>query len=152
MGLFTSNTYMLAKVARPATPSSVEESEMSDVPAPIADAPKITYNLTILSLDQAQKASRSHETVARFVVLPSDLEWEDVYTRLKIKICDVLFPGQAEVLDNAFEMLFSIPRHVPAPLPLQTEDDYNHLVKNVLKVRKDPLTKISVKQFKPVSH
>ena len=29
MGLFTSNAYMLAKVARPATPSSVEESEMS---------------------------------------------------------------------------------------------------------------------------
>lgn len=141
---------MLAKVARSATFSSVEE-EMSDTPMPIVDAPKIIYNLTILSLDQAQKASRSRETVARFVVLASDLEWEDVYTRLKIKICDVLFPGQAEVPNNAFEMLFSIPQCVPAPLSLQTEDDYNHLIKNVLKVCNDPSTKISVKQLKFIS-
>ena len=57
----------LAKVARAATPSSVEEE---DAPAPVVDAQKITYNLTILSLDQARKASRSRETVARYVVLP----------------------------------------------------------------------------------
>lgn len=118
---------------------------------PIADVPKITYNMTILSLDQTRKTGRSRETVARFVVLPSNLEWEDVYARLKIKICDVLFPGQVEVPDNAFEVLFSVPRYVPAPVPLETEDDYKHLLKNVLKVRNDPSTKITVKQLKPVS-
>ncbi len=119
---------------------------------PIEEVPKITYNMTILSLDQSRKASRFRETVARFVVLPSDLEWADVYTRLKIKICDVLFPGQVEVPNNAFEVFFSVPRHVPAPVPLETEDDYKHLVKNVLKVHIDPSTKISVKQLKPVSY
>ena len=45
---------------------------------------------------------------------------------------------------------FEIPRLVPAPLPLVTEDDYKHLLHNVLKLRNDPAVKITVNQLVPV--
>ena len=113
----------------------------------IAHDSEITYNLSIFSLDQLQRSSRSREAVARFVLLSSDLTWDDVFGMLKIKISDVLFPGQAVVNEGTFEIFFSIPRFVPAPLPLVTEDDYKHLLRNVLKLRKDPAVKITVNQL-----
>jgi hypothetical protein len=85
--------------------------------------------------------------VARFVRLSSDLTWDDVFGKLKVKICDVLFPGQAVVDAGAFEIFFSIPRLVPAPIPLVTDDDYKHLLRNVLKLRNDPAVKITVNQL-----
>ena len=101
-------------------------------------------------MEQLQKSTRSREPVARFVRLSSDLAWDDVFAKLKIKISDVLFPRQAIVDEGAFEILFSIPRLVPAPLPLVTEDDYKHLLHNVLKLRNDPAVKITVNQLVPV--
>ena len=47
---------------------------------------------------------------------------------------------------GTFEIFFSIPRLVPAPLPLVTEDDYKHLLRNVLKLRNDLAVKITVNQ------
>ena len=88
--------------------------------------------------------------MAHFVRLSSDLAWDDVFAKLKIKISDVLFPCQPIVDEGAFEILFSIPRLVPAPLPLVTEDDYKHLLRNVLKLRNDPAVKITVNQLVPV--
>ena len=61
-------------------------------------AHEITYNLSIVSLEQFQKKSiRSRETVTCFLHLSSDLTWDDVFGKLKVKISDVLFPGQAVV-------------------------------------------------------
>ena len=37
-------------------------------------AHEITYNLSIFSLDQLQRSTRSREAVARFVLLSSDLK------------------------------------------------------------------------------
>ena len=34
------------------------------------------------------------EPAAQFLILLSNLEWLDFHARLKIKACDVLFPGQ----------------------------------------------------------
>lgn len=129
-----------AKIPRRANPRPVEEPVI---------AHEITYNLSILSLELLQKSARSRasEAVARFVLLSSDLTWDDVFAKLKIKISDVLFPRQAIVDEGAFEIFFSIPRLVPAPLPLVTEDDYKHLLRNVLKLRNDPAVKITVNQL-----
>lgn len=122
----------------------------SPLPEEPVVVPEITYNLSILSLEQLQKSIRSREAAAHFVCLSSDLTWDDVFGKLKVKICDVLFPGQAVVDADAFDILFSIPRFVPAPLPLVTEEDYRHLLRNVLKLRNNPAVKITVNQLKSV--
>ena len=94
------------------------------------------------------RQTRSKSDDKRLVSLGYPLH--DVFAKLKIKISDVLFPRQAIVDEVAFEILFSIPRLVPAPLPLVTEDDYKHLLRNVLKLRNDPAVKITVNQLVPV--
>ena len=73
---------------------------------PVVIAHEITYNLSILSLEQLQKSTRSHEAVACFVCLSSDLTWDNVFAKLKIKISDVLFPRQVVVGADAFEIFF----------------------------------------------
>jgi hypothetical protein len=73
-------TYMLliycvgAKIPRRASPLPVEENQ-----EPAVVAHEITYNLSIFSLEQLQKSTRSREAVARFVRLSSDLTWDDVF-------------------------------------------------------------------------
>ena len=63
-------------------------------------ARKITYNLAIFSVAELAKPQARREPVARFVVLPSDVDWLDVHAHLKIKAGDVLFPGQAAIHDT----------------------------------------------------
>ena len=58
----------------------------------------------------------------------------------------MLFPNQAAVNDEAFEIEFSIARQVPTPLPLLSENDYKHLVRNALKVKANPAVKIMIKE------
>jgi hypothetical protein len=69
---------------------------------------KITYNLAIFSVAKLAKPQVCREAVARFVVLPSNLEWLDIHAHLKIKAGNVLFPGQAAIDDNAYETTFCI--------------------------------------------
>ena len=107
-------------------------------------ARKITYNLAIFSVAELAKPQARREPVARFVVLPSDLDWLDVYAHLKIKAGDVLFPGQAAIHDNAYETTFCIAQHIPNPLPLSCIGDYKHLVENALR-QQQPMVKIMIK-------
>lgn len=108
--------------------------------------PQITYTMTIFSLAELAKPHAHRQPKARFVILASDLEWLDVRAQLKIKAVDVLFPNQAAVDDEAFEIEFSIARQVPTPLPLLSENDYKHLVQNALKVKANPAVKITIKE------
>jgi hypothetical protein len=96
------------------------------------------------SVELARPQAR-REPVARFLVLASDLAWPDVQAQLKIKACNVLFPGQATVDDAAFETTFTIPRRVPNPLPLLSVDDYKYLIENALNQQK-PAVKIIIKE------
>jgi len=105
---------------------------------------KITYNLVIFSLAELAKPQARCEPVARFLVLLSNLEWLDVHAHLKIKACDALFPGQVIVGDDAYEITFCIPRHVPNPLPLSAIADYEHLVETAL-CQQQPTVKIIIK-------
>jgi hypothetical protein len=108
--------------------------------------PKITYNLTIFSAAELLKPQTRRQPEARFLILPSNLEWADVHAQLKIKAVDVLFPQQAAVNDQAFEVVFSITRHVPVPVPLSSHDDYQHLVRNAIKLKANPAVKIIIKE------
>jgi len=105
---------------------------------------KITYNLAIFSVAELAKPQACHEPVAQFLVLPSDLEWLDIHAHLKIKAGNVLFPGQAAIDDDAYEITFCIARHIPNPLPLSCVGDYKHLVENALR-QQQPTVKIIIK-------
>jgi hypothetical protein len=113
-------------------------------PEEVAETRKITYNLTIFSLAELAKPQARREPAARFLVLPSNLEWLDIHGQLKIKAGDALFPGQAAIHDDAYEITFCIARHVPNPLPLSCIADYNHLVTNALR-QQQPMVKIIIK-------
>jgi len=119
----------------------ISEDQEDEIPIP-----KITYTMTIFSLRELSKPQARREPKARFIVLPSDLVWSDVRAHIKIKAIDVLFPQQAVVDDGAFEIEFSIPRQVPTPLPLLSEDDYKYLIQNALKLKANPTVKITIKE------
>ena len=78
-------------------------------------------------------------------MLPRNMEWVDVYVRLKIKAVDVLFPHQDVVNDDTLEMAFTIPHLVKVPLPLSSADEYKYLIKSVATM-KIPAVQIIVKQ------
>jgi hypothetical protein len=105
---------------------------------------KITYNIAIFSRAELAKPQARHEPAARFLVLPSNLEWLDIHAQLKIKAGDVLHPGQAVIADNAYEMTFCIARHISNPLPLSCVADYKHLVENTLR-QQQPTVKVIIK-------
>ena len=113
-------------------------------PEEVVEARKITYNLALFSVAELAKPQARREPVARFLVLPSDLEWLDIHAQLKIKGGDVLFPGQAAIPDDAYEITFCIARHVSNPLPLSCSADYKHLVENALR-QQQPTVKIMIK-------
>jgi hypothetical protein len=69
---------------------------------------------------------------------------------LKIRVVDVLFPAQLDVVDEAFELSASVSRYIPAPVPLASAADYDMVKKYALKM-KDPVVKIFVKQKLPVA-
>ena len=105
---------------------------------------KITYKITIFSLAELAKPQACREPAARFLVLPSNLEWPDIYAQLKIKAGDVLYAGQAAIADDAYDMTFCIARHVSNPLPLSCVADYKHLVENAL-CQQQPTVKVIIK-------
>jgi hypothetical protein len=105
---------------------------------------KITYNIAIFSRAELAKPQARREPAARFLVLPSNLEWLDIHAQLKIKASDVLHPGQAVIADNAYEMTFCIARHISNPLPLSCVADYKHLVENALR-QQQPTVKVIIK-------
>jgi len=127
--------YLIILPVEKANHARIPEEQEDEVPTP-----KITYTMTIFSLRELSKPQ------ARFVVLPSDLEWPDVRGHIKIKAIDVLFPQQPVVDDGAFEIEFSIPRQVPTPLPLLSDDDYKYLIQNALKLKANPTVKITIKE------
>jgi hypothetical protein len=123
-----------------------EEEELEEEEEVVPEIiPKIDYRVLIFSLEELAKAASRREPKARMIMLPRNMEWIDVYARLKIKAVDVLFPHQDVVDDNALEMAFTIPRLVKVPLPLSSADDYNYLIKNVATM-KTPAVQIIVKQ------
>jgi hypothetical protein len=79
------------------------------------------------------------------LMLSGGMEWINVYTMLKIKVVDLLFPGQEIVRDDAFEITFTIPCIAKNSLPLSSAGDYKYLVKNAVGM-KMPTVNIVINQ------
>ena len=77
------------------------------------------------------------------------MDWIDAKAHFKIAICDLLFPEQAVVADEAFEMTWSIPRVAPGPYMLKTEAQYKQLIGKVSKM-KNPTARILVNKVQTV--
>jgi len=114
------------------------------------EVPKISYTISTFSLEELKKPVTHRKPKSRLVDLSSDLEWVDVKAHLKIAICDLLFPHQAVVEDDRYEMTWSIPRIVTNPLSLHTIADHQQLVKKALKV-KEPGVKILVDELPKIT-
>ena len=65
-------------------------------------------------------------------------------------ICDQLFPREAVVEDDRYEMTWCIPRIVTNALSLHTVADYRQLVKKALKA-KEPGAKILVDELPKIA-
>jgi hypothetical protein len=105
--------------------------------------PKISYTITTFSLEELKKPSTRRKAKSRLIELYSALEWIDMRGMVKRAVCDLLFPEQAVVDDDRYEMTWCIPRVVPQALSLTLTADYDLLIKKALKM-KDPNVKILV--------
>lgn len=110
------------------------------------DTIKVTYNISIFSVEELKKPIARREPKGCFVVSASNITWPDLHAQLKIQFCDALHPTQAFIADNSFEITYTISRLVPHPLPLATAKDYAHLLTNVAKM-KSPATKVIMKEL-----
>ena len=117
-----------------------------------ADKPcavNVTYNLVLFLTVELARAVTCRKPIVAYLVLKSDMNFEDFYAKLKIKVCDSLFPGQPVVGNNSFKMMFSVPRHVTNPLKLVSAADYAHLIANIAKIKTNPNAKIVIESHAP---
>ena len=87
----------------------IEDGQIVQPEAPAID---ITYNISLYSTEELQRPPTHRKPIAAYLVLKNDLIWIDFYAQMKRKACDALFPGQAHVDNNSFDMTFSVPRHI----------------------------------------
>ena len=120
----------------------IEAEELSD----IQEIPKISYTISMFSLEELKKPVTRHKPKSHLIDLSSNLEWVDVKAHLKIAICNQLFPQDAIVEDDRFEMTWFIPGIVTNALSLHTVANYQQLVKKALKA-KEPGVKILVDEL-----
>ena len=123
------------------------EDELSDIEK---EVPKISYTISTFSLEELKKPVTRRKPKSRLIDLSSDLEWVDVKAHLKIEICNQLFPQDAVVEDDRFEMTWCIPRIVTNALSLHTVADYQQLVKAALKA-KEPGVKVLVDELPKIA-
>jgi hypothetical protein len=110
---------------------------------------KIVYNVSILSATELKKKKNARQPLSCFTELASDLEWVDVKDNILILIIDALNLPNSSYDDH--DVLFSVPRYVPNSLPLKSDTDYSHLLKNAIKAKNDPSAKILVTQKTPTA-
>lgn len=121
------------------------EDELSDI-SDEQEVLKISYTILTFSLEELKKPVTHHKPKSHLIDLSNDLEWVDVKAHSKIVICDQLFPQEAIVEDNCYEMTWCIPCIVTNALSLHTVADYQQFVKNALK-GKEPGVKILVDEL-----
>jgi hypothetical protein len=125
------------------------DRELELLPGDKPPAVDITYNLLLFSTLELNRPVTRRKPIAAYLVLKSDMVWEDFYAQLKNKVCDSLFPGQPLVNKNSFEMTFSIPRHVTNPLKIISAADYAYLLANIAKMKTNPNAKIVIESRAP---
>lgn len=110
---------------------------------------EIAYGLTIWSATEQAKPKSQRKPESRILEpMRSDAEFLDVRDSFKLEFVGVLFPGQAIVPDSAFKVYYTITRHVPNEVPLETERDYAKMLNMALKM-KTPAVKVVVYEQAP---
>lgn len=123
-----------------------DDSQDRDAEPPAFD---ITYNLALFSAAELQRPITRRKPIASYLVLKSDMPWEDFFAQLKRKVCDALFPAQPIVNNDTFGMSFSVPRHITIPLDLTSAADYAHLLANISKIKSNPSAKVIIESRAP---
>jgi len=114
------------------------EDELSDI-SDEKEVPKISYTISTFSLEELKKPVTRRKPRSRLIDLSSDLEWVDIKAHLKIVICDQLFPQEAVVEDNRYEMTWCIPASLLMLYHYKTQDRERFLVQELVKhIRKRP--------------
>ncbi|KAF8229523.1 hypothetical protein L208DRAFT_1378865 [Tricholoma matsutake] len=81
--------------------------------------------------------------------VPQSLAWGDLQDAIVEKAADALGLSMLICNYDIFETLFAIPRKIPDPTPLQTENNYEILLKSINNM-KEPAINIFVCHLKPV--
>jgi hypothetical protein len=95
---------------------------ITDLPSGPAKAPNITYDLTIYSISQMQKAENQRKSVNTFLVLASDYEFDTIKAQILMKIAESLNPKMIAFED--YSISWTIPRTQVSSMPLRTPADY----------------------------
>ncbi|KIJ07500.1 hypothetical protein PAXINDRAFT_90301, partial [Paxillus involutus ATCC 200175] len=82
----------------------------------------ITYDLTIYSISQMQKAEKQRKSVNTFLVLASDYEFDTIKAQILMKIAESLNPKMIAFED--YSISWTIPRTQVSSMPLRTPADY----------------------------
>ncbi|KAJ7488742.1 hypothetical protein B0H11DRAFT_2405808 [Mycena galericulata] len=115
-----------------------------ETPEPTAPPPReITYTICIFTPEQLKKSKSSRGPPATDIVkLYSDAPWDTLRARIINNIMTSLDPP---TLDFAhYNVIFTVPRQVSDPIPLNNTEKYEHLVTNALNIKKNPCAKIVV--------
>ena len=107
-------------------------------------AVEVTYNLSILTTSELSKPKNKREAKSRYFTLMSTAHWDEFTTYWEMEIRKALTKHNVVIHNETYEATFSIPRHVSDALPLESEQDFKHLLKNTLKIKNDLSAKIFV--------
>ena len=98
----------------------------------------------MMSIDKMKKPKTQCKAKTSLLKLSNSLEWPDFESQLQIEISNTLYPTLAVIDYSVFEITLSIRSHVTDPLPLTNEDHYKYMIRNAVKIKKDPSVKIIV--------
>jgi hypothetical protein len=108
---------------------------------------KIRYNFTLYSAAEMKKPKGQRTGKASSTELSSDMPWIDFYEELKMYAAKLY---SKPILDNLhnFQINYTIPRVSTDLLALEGENDYEHLLENVVSSKKkDILIKVQISEL-----
>ena len=97
-----------------------------------------------MSVDEMKKAKTRCKVKTSLLKLSNSFDWADFQSQLQIEISNTLYPTLTVIDYAVFKITFSIRSHVTNPLPLTNENCYKFMIRNAMKIKKDPSVKIIV--------
>ena len=94
--------------------------------------PKITYQLKLAEKPELEKQPSKRKNQVRILTLSADLDWDSLKAQILVKIDECLKPRALDF--GNYDVCFTVPRKVSDPTPLGTDEDYEFLRTNVLKM------------------
>jgi hypothetical protein len=110
-------------------------------------APKVTYHVKIASSSEYKKPPPKRANKVQLLKVPQSLTWGNLQDAIVEKAANALGLSLLICNYNIFETLFTIPRKIPDPTPLQPESDYEILLESINNM-KEPAINIFVCHLK----